>query len=122
MISVQFNIHSKDLTCNFLNRYSVQYLFKSIYVEIAVFQDVMLCSFMETFVCPECENITYLFTKLHCNTFEKTMIFVVITMRTSDQIYVHVFFSFPLARKQEIIKMTEQLIEAINTGDYEAYT
>ncbi|XP_069672536.1 calcium/calmodulin-dependent protein kinase type II alpha chain isoform X12 [Periplaneta americana] len=26
------------------------------------------------------------------------------------------------ARKQEIIKMTEQLIEAINTGDYEAYT
>ncbi|XP_063217492.1 calcium/calmodulin-dependent protein kinase type II delta chain isoform X3 [Bacillus rossius redtenbacheri] len=25
-------------------------------------------------------------------------------------------------RKQEIIKMTEQLIEAINTGDYEAYT
>lgn len=43
-------------------------------------------------------------------------------MRTSDLIYVHVFFSFPLARKQEIIKMTEQLIEAINTGDYEAYT
>jgi calcium/calmodulin-dependent protein kinase (CaM kinase) II len=33
-----------------------------------------------------------------------------------------VSFSFPLARKQEIIKMTEQLIEAINTGDYEAYT
>ncbi|XP_044736603.1 calcium/calmodulin-dependent protein kinase type II alpha chain isoform X7 [Chrysoperla carnea] len=26
------------------------------------------------------------------------------------------------ARRQEIIKMTEQLIEAINTGDYEAYT
>ncbi|CAG0913427.1 unnamed protein product [Notodromas monacha] len=26
------------------------------------------------------------------------------------------------ARKQEIIKMTEQLIEAINTGDYENYT
>ncbi|XP_052119876.1 calcium/calmodulin-dependent protein kinase type II alpha chain isoform X25 [Frankliniella occidentalis] len=26
------------------------------------------------------------------------------------------------ARKQEIIKMTEQLIEAINTGEYEAYT
>ncbi|XP_063217497.1 calcium/calmodulin-dependent protein kinase type II alpha chain isoform X8 [Bacillus rossius redtenbacheri] len=28
----------------------------------------------------------------------------------------------PEVRKQEIIKMTEQLIEAINTGDYEAYT
>lgn len=26
------------------------------------------------------------------------------------------------ARKQEIIKMTEQLIEAINNGDFEAYT
>ncbi|XP_075216506.1 calcium/calmodulin-dependent protein kinase II isoform X8 [Lycorma delicatula] len=26
------------------------------------------------------------------------------------------------ARKQEVIKMTEQLLEAINTGDYEAYT
>lgn len=26
------------------------------------------------------------------------------------------------ARRQEIIKMTEQLIESINTGDYDAYT
>ncbi|XP_035222258.1 calcium/calmodulin-dependent protein kinase type II alpha chain-like [Stegodyphus dumicola] len=26
------------------------------------------------------------------------------------------------ARKQEIVKITEQLIEAINTGDYETYT
>lgn len=26
------------------------------------------------------------------------------------------------ARKQEIIKVTEQLIEAINNGDFEAYT
>lgn len=31
-------------------------------------------------------------------------------------------FSLPLARKQEIIKVTEQLIEAINNGDFEAYT
>uniref|UniRef100_A0A8C7J672 calcium/calmodulin-dependent protein kinase n=1 Tax=Oncorhynchus kisutch TaxID=8019 RepID=A0A8C7J672_ONCKI len=32
--------------------------------------------------------------------------------------------SFPLllARKQEIIKITEQLIEAVNNGDFEAYT
>ncbi|XP_028844131.1 calcium/calmodulin-dependent protein kinase type II subunit gamma isoform X11 [Denticeps clupeoides] len=28
----------------------------------------------------------------------------------------------PVPRKQEIIKMTEQLIEAINNGDFEAYT
>nr|QHR97362.1 calcium/calmodulin-dependent protein kinase type II subunit alpha isoform D3 [Laodelphax striatellus] len=28
----------------------------------------------------------------------------------------------PEARKQEVIKMTEQLLEAINVGDYEAYT
>ncbi|XP_037752995.1 calcium/calmodulin-dependent protein kinase type II subunit delta isoform X5 [Chelonia mydas] len=30
--------------------------------------------------------------------------------------------SFVLSRKQEIIKVTEQLIEAINNGDFEAYT
>ncbi|XP_046993215.1 calcium/calmodulin-dependent protein kinase type II alpha chain isoform X8 [Schistocerca americana] len=30
--------------------------------------------------------------------------------------------SYGSARKQEIIKMTEQLIEAISTGDFEAYT
>ncbi|XP_018347072.1 PREDICTED: calcium/calmodulin-dependent protein kinase type II alpha chain isoform X2 [Trachymyrmex septentrionalis] len=30
--------------------------------------------------------------------------------------------SSPIARRQEIIKMTEQLIESINTGDFEAYT
>ncbi|XP_015423691.1 PREDICTED: calcium/calmodulin-dependent protein kinase type II subunit beta [Myotis davidii] len=27
----------------------------------------------------------------------------------------------PAARKQEIIKITEQLIEAVNSGDFEAY-
>lgn len=27
-----------------------------------------------------------------------------------------------VARKQEIIKITEQLIEAINNGDFDAYT
>lgn len=27
----------------------------------------------------------------------------------------------PAARKQEIIKVTEQLIEAVNNGDFEAY-
>lgn len=33
------------------------------------------------------------------------------------------FFCFlHLARRQEIIKMTEQLIEAINNGDFETYT
>uniref|UniRef100_A0A8C0H965 calcium/calmodulin-dependent protein kinase n=1 Tax=Chelonoidis abingdonii TaxID=106734 RepID=A0A8C0H965_CHEAB len=31
-------------------------------------------------------------------------------------------FIHSLARKQEIIKVTEQLIEAINNGDFEAYT
>lgn len=41
-------------------------------------------------------------------------------------IIYHLFVSFPLvlsvARKQEIIKITEQLIEAINNGDFDAYT
>lgn len=36
-------------------------------------------------------------------------------------VIVHIFF-LSLARKQEIIKVTEQLIEAINNGDFEAYT
>ncbi|RXN23969.1 calcium calmodulin-dependent kinase type II subunit gamma isoform X2 [Labeo rohita] len=31
-------------------------------------------------------------------------------------------FAAQLARKQEIIKITEQLIEAVNNGDFEAYT
>lgn len=32
-------------------------------------------------------------------------------------------FSFtPPVRKQEIIKVTEQLIEAISNGDFESYT
>jgi len=31
------------------------------------------------------------------------------------------FFLFTV-RKQEIIKITEQLIEAINNGDFDAYT
>uniref|UniRef100_A0A668SJI6 calcium/calmodulin-dependent protein kinase n=1 Tax=Oreochromis aureus TaxID=47969 RepID=A0A668SJI6_OREAU len=31
-------------------------------------------------------------------------------------------FTYSASRKQEIIKMTEQLIEAINNGDFEAYT
>lgn len=33
-----------------------------------------------------------------------------------------VFVPVSAARKQEIIKITEQLIEAINNGDFEAYT
>uniref|UniRef100_A0A8C6UJF6 calcium/calmodulin-dependent protein kinase n=1 Tax=Neogobius melanostomus TaxID=47308 RepID=A0A8C6UJF6_9GOBI len=42
-------------------------------------------------------------------------------------LYISDFIFCPLvcvipARKQEIIKMTEQLIEAINNGDFEAYT
>uniref|UniRef100_A0A8D3CRG8 calcium/calmodulin-dependent protein kinase n=1 Tax=Scophthalmus maximus TaxID=52904 RepID=A0A8D3CRG8_SCOMX len=41
-------------------------------------------------------------------------------------LYFHIFYSFAYvfvsaARKQEIIKITEQLIEAVNNGDFEAY-
>lgn len=32
------------------------------------------------------------------------------------------FYNGLTARRQEIIKMTEQLIEAINNGDFDAYT
>uniref|UniRef100_A0A8C0GQA4 calcium/calmodulin-dependent protein kinase n=1 Tax=Chelonoidis abingdonii TaxID=106734 RepID=A0A8C0GQA4_CHEAB len=37
------------------------------------------------------------------------------------QIHSYLYFS-PTVRKQEIIKITEQLIEAINNGDFDAYT
>jgi hypothetical protein len=42
----------------------------------------------------------------------------------SSRIFLTPFFSSFLhtARRQEIIKMTEQLIEAINNGDFDAYT
>lgn len=35
---------------------------------------------------------------------------------------VFLITALPVARKQEIIKITEQLIEAINNGDFDAYT
>ncbi len=39
-------------------------------------------------------------------------------------IFISCFFLSPgyIARKQEVIKITEQLLEAINSGDYETYT
>ncbi len=36
-------------------------------------------------------------------------------------VYSPVSMFSPAARKQEIIKITEQLIEAINNGEFEAY-
>lgn len=41
-----------------------------------------------------------------------------------SQLKICLSFSVVLsvARKQEIIKITEQLIEAINNGDFDAYT
>uniref|UniRef100_A0A3Q0SA97 calcium/calmodulin-dependent protein kinase n=1 Tax=Amphilophus citrinellus TaxID=61819 RepID=A0A3Q0SA97_AMPCI len=38
-----------------------------------------------------------------------------------SQIFLHCVCFFSTARKQEIIKITEQLIEAVNNGDFEAY-
>uniref|UniRef100_A0A8B9CHY2 calcium/calmodulin-dependent protein kinase n=1 Tax=Anser brachyrhynchus TaxID=132585 RepID=A0A8B9CHY2_9AVES len=43
-----------------------------------------------------------------------------VRMKTSARMKLCLYLS--LARKQEIIKVTEQLIEAINNGDFEAYT
>uniref|UniRef100_A0A4W6FV27 calcium/calmodulin-dependent protein kinase n=1 Tax=Lates calcarifer TaxID=8187 RepID=A0A4W6FV27_LATCA len=56
---------------------------------------------------------------LHTYTYTHTVYTLVLT--TSNQTY-HAFvcFSSP-SRKQEIIKVTEQLIESINNGDFEAY-
>lgn len=38
-----------------------------------------------------------------------------------QQLFLPSFLVPFAARKQEIIKMTEQLIEAVNNGDFEAY-
>lgn len=44
-------------------------------------------------------------------------------MMTSKHFFYNVYFLYnSSARRQEIIKMTEQLIEAINNGDFDAYT
>lgn len=46
----------------------------------------------------------------------------------TDKLFLLLFLNFfhimptHAARRQEIIKMTEQLIEAINNGDFDAYT
>lgn len=52
---------------------------------------------------------------------------VVLPLKSSDCLLLLLSLTSPLsilnisARKQEIIKMTEQLIEAINNGDFDAY-
>ena len=52
--------------------------------------------------------------------FGNKLITIVLTVTRSPAL--NAFNCWFAARKQEIIKMTEQLIEAINTGDYEGYT
>jgi Calcium/calmodulin dependent protein kinase II association domain len=49
---------------------------------------------------------------------------LIFTKLNSSRFLILLFFfsSSYLARRQEIIKMTEQLIEAINNGDFDAYT
>uniref|UniRef100_A0A0F8C8G3 Calcium/calmodulin-dependent protein kinase type II subunit delta n=1 Tax=Larimichthys crocea TaxID=215358 RepID=A0A0F8C8G3_LARCR len=51
------------------------------------------------------------------------LLFIFIRGRVSAPVLTLLCFSLSVsARKQEIIKVTEQLIEAINNGDFEAYT
>uniref|UniRef100_A0A8C6UE20 calcium/calmodulin-dependent protein kinase n=1 Tax=Neogobius melanostomus TaxID=47308 RepID=A0A8C6UE20_9GOBI len=64
--------------------------------------------------------------------FKNVFVCTIVCFATLDFVcllllYISDFIFCPLvcvipARKQEIIKMTEQLIEAINNGDFEAYT
>lgn len=46
----------------------------------------------------------------------------IITCSLVDVANRNLFSLPPLARKQEVIKLTEQLLEAYNTGDFEAYS
>lgn len=51
-----------------------------------------------------------------------TSVFRTATNVTILYIYCYLVSVFTAVRKQEIIKITEQLIEAINNGDFDAYT
>uniref|UniRef100_A0A6I8QNX1 calcium/calmodulin-dependent protein kinase n=1 Tax=Xenopus tropicalis TaxID=8364 RepID=A0A6I8QNX1_XENTR len=55
-------------------------------------------------------------TVIHNPADGNKIIYVIVSLNSGNHL-----FSI-LARKQEIIKVTEQLIEAINNGDFEAYT
>uniref|UniRef100_A0A8C0FUF6 calcium/calmodulin-dependent protein kinase n=1 Tax=Bubo bubo TaxID=30461 RepID=A0A8C0FUF6_BUBBB len=46
----------------------------------------------------------------------------ILTTMLATRNFSELYLYLSLARKQEIIKVTEQLIEAINNGDFEAYT
>ncbi|XP_044736599.1 calcium/calmodulin-dependent protein kinase type II alpha chain isoform X3 [Chrysoperla carnea] len=65
----------------------------------------------------ESEQMGY--QRLECDSMEYEEIRILCPTKTYSQLSTNSQCS---ARRQEIIKMTEQLIEAINTGDYEAYT
>ncbi|XP_046993172.1 calcium/calmodulin-dependent protein kinase type II delta chain isoform X3 [Schistocerca americana] len=56
---------------------------------------------------------------LDCDSDDTDEIRILCPNKTCSQLSTN---SYGSARKQEIIKMTEQLIEAISTGDFEAYT
>ncbi|XP_065160795.1 calcium/calmodulin-dependent protein kinase type II alpha chain isoform X6 [Atheta coriaria] len=60
---------------------------------------------------------------LHNDWVDSTINYTRLSLSDSDESVLHEQLSEEFdARRQEIIKMTEQLIEAINTGDFEAYT
>ncbi|GLH10848.1 RAC serine/threonine-protein kinase [Gryllus bimaculatus] len=65
----------------------------------------------------DCENIAY--HRLACDSDDIDEIRILCPNKTCSQLSTN---SYGSARKQEIIKMTEQLIEAINMGDFDAYT
>ncbi|XP_076629791.1 calcium/calmodulin-dependent protein kinase II isoform X32 [Colletes latitarsis] len=62
---------------------------------------------------------TMLATRNFSSKYDTQEIRIVCPIKTCSQLSTNSQCS---ARRQEIIKMTEQLIESINTGDFEAYT
>ncbi|XP_049860654.1 calcium/calmodulin-dependent protein kinase type II alpha chain isoform X14 [Schistocerca gregaria] len=68
---------------------------------------------------PEEDSEILGYQPLDCDSDDTDEIRILCPNKTCSQLSTN---SYGSARKQEIIKMTEQLIEAISTGDFEAYT
>ncbi|BES94093.1 calmodulin-dependent protein kinase [Nesidiocoris tenuis] len=70
-------------------------------------------------MCVCLEGSEYCYQRLRLDSEDNDDIRLVCPNKTMSQLSTN---SYGSARKQEVIKITEQLLEAINTGDLEAYT
>ncbi len=58
---------------------------------------------------------------MFCSVLKERPLLLLRILVQDKQAPVNTWLPVSTARKQEIIKITEQLIEALNNGDFEAY-